>query len=131
MNDMSTFISLFRRLFGCSRNERGVVLLVTLIFIAILLGISAMALFSGRANLLTSENFAASARAAISAESAVNEAVYRLSRQETAADAIVPDTSSASWQVQILPSGSASPPSSILSLQSADWAHASDTPPTT
>src|SRR5215470_10342803 len=109
MNDMSIFPSLLRRLLTCGRNERGVVLLVTLIFIAILLGLSAMALFSGRANLLSSENFAASTRAAISAESAVDEAVYRLSRQETAADAIIPDTTNANWQVQILAHGTAPP----------------------
>src|SRR5207249_11526712 len=91
-----------RRLLAPLRDERGVVLLVTLIFMALLLGISAMALFSGRANLMTSENFEAATQAAVSAESVVNEALYRLSRQELGADAIVPDLTNAAWQVQIL-----------------------------
>ncbi len=128
---MRVHICKSQRLLGQWRNERGVVLLITLIFMALLLGISAMALFSGRANLMTSENFEAATQAAVSAESVVNEALYRLSRQETTADAIVPDLTNANWQVQILAHGTASPPSSILSLQSADWVHASDTPPTT
>jgi len=34
-----------------------------------------MALFSGRANLMTSENFEAATQAAVSAESVVNEAL--------------------------------------------------------
>src|SRR5258706_9026317 len=128
---MRVLIFKSQRLLGQWRNERGVVLLVTLIFMALLLGISAMALFSGRANLMTSENFEAATQAAVSAESVVNEALYRLSRQELGADAIVPDLTNADWQVQILAHGTASPPSSILSLQSADWVHARDTPPTT
>src|SRR5215831_9272690 len=83
------------------RDERGVVLALVLVVMVLLLGIGLTSLFSGYTNLLTSTNLELSTVARNRAESAVNEAMYRLSRQEGQPGAIVPDLSKADWQVEI------------------------------
>src|SRR5216684_35383 len=83
------------------RDEQGIVLIVVLVVMMLLLGMGLTSLFSGYTNLLTSTNLKLATQARNTAESGVNEAVYRLSRQEGQAGAIAPDLNNPNWQVEI------------------------------
>jgi len=83
------------------RNERGVVLVLVLVVMVVLLGMGLTSLFSAYTNLLVSTNLRLSTNARDRADTAVNEALYRLSRQEGQPGAITPDLSDPNWQVEI------------------------------
>lgn len=83
------------------QNERGVALVVVLSVVFLLMGVGSTALFSGYTSQLTSTNLRIAARARTHAETGINEALYRLSRQETDPVAIVPDLSDSNWRVTI------------------------------
>lgn len=123
------------RQFGAAslrRDERGVVLALVLVVMCLLLGVGSTSLFSGYTNLLASTNLKLATRAANTAEAAVNEAIYRLSRQEGKPGVIVSDLTP-DWQVQILPSGTPTSSAQVASIQkTGDWGdYAADTPPVT
>lgn len=113
------------------RDERGIVLAVVLIVMVLLLGMGLTSLFSGYTNLLTSTNLKSATQARNIAEAGINEAIYRLSRQETRAEAIVPDLTKPNWQVEILPTGAPTSSTQVASIQDAsDWEdYAANTPP--
>src|SRR2546422_3282246 len=98
----------------------------------LLLGMGLTSLFSGYTNLLTSTNLKLATQARNTAEAGVNEAIYRLSRQEGQPGAIiVPDPpTDPNWQVQIRPTGAPSS-TQVASIQDAsDWGdYADNTPP--
>jgi hypothetical protein len=109
-----------------------VVLAGALVIMALLMGVGSVALFSGSANLSMSTNLKLATRARATAEAAVNEALYRLSRQETQPEAIVPDLTDPNWQVQIMPNGASNPPTQVATIQNpSDWPHYANTPPVT
>lgn len=111
-------------------NERGIVLAMTLVVMVLLMGMGSISLFSGYTNLITSTNLKFASRAHATAEAAVNEALYRLSRQETQLGAIAPNLTDPNWQVEIMPDGSSNPPAQVATIQNvSDWPHAVDTPP--
>ena len=111
------------------RNERGIVLALALVVMTLLMGVGSAALFSGYTNLQTSTNLRLGTRARATAEAAVNEALYRLSRQEGKPGAIAPDLTTANWQVQILSHGTANSPTQVATIQNvSDWPHAASTP---
>lgn len=111
-------------------NERGIVLAMTLVVMVLLMGMGSISLFSGYTNLITSTNLKFASRAHTTAEAAVNEALYRLSRQETQLGAIAPNLTDPNWQVEIMPDGSSNPPAQVATIQNvSDWPHAVDTPP--
>lgn len=111
-------------------NERGIVLVVTLVVMVLLMGMGSISLFSGYTHLVTSTNLKFTTRARATAEAAVNEALYRLSRQETQPEAIALDLTDPNWQVEIMPDGSSNPPAQVATIQDAsDWPYAADTPP--
>src|SRR6266849_6817040 len=83
------------------RDEQGIVLIVVLVVMVLLLGMGLTSLFSGYTNLLTSTNLKLATQARNTAEAGVNEALYRLSRQEVQLGAIVPDLTNPNWQVEI------------------------------
>jgi hypothetical protein len=88
------------------RDERGIVLAVVLLVMVLLLGMGLTSLFSGYTNLLTSTNLKLATAARNTTEAGINEAIYRLSRQEGQPGAIAPDLSNAfwnnpNWQVEI------------------------------
>jgi len=64
------------------RDERGIVLIVVLIVMVVLLGIGLTSLFSAYTNLLGSTNLKLATQARNTADTGINEALYRLSRQE-------------------------------------------------
>ena len=99
------------------RNERGIVLALALVVMTLLMGVGSAALFSGYTNLQTSTNLRLGTRARATAEAAVNEALYRLSRQEGKPGAIAPDLTTADWQMQILSHGTASSPTQVATIQ--------------
>lgn len=106
------------------RDEQGIVLIVVLIVMMLLLGMGLTSLFSGYTNLLTSTNLKLATQARNTAEAGVNEAIYRLSRQEGQAGAIAPDLSNPNWQVEIdFTSGDSNASDGTVStLQpTADW----------
>jgi hypothetical protein len=106
------------------RDERGVVLAMALVVIALLMGIGSTALFSGYTNLLTSTNLRIATQARAMAEAGVNEALYRLSRQETDPAVIVPDLTNPNWQVEIdfTSADSNASDGTLSTIQaSADW----------
>src|SRR5438093_4437815 len=112
------------------RNERGIVLALALVVMTLLMGVGSAALFSGYTNLQTSTNIRLGTRARATAEAAVNEALYRLSRQEGKPGAIAPDLTTADWQMQILSHGTANSPTQVATIQATgDWPHAASTPP--
>src|SRR5439155_23257617 len=112
------------------RNERGIVLALALVVMTLLMGVGSAALFSGYTNLQTSTNLRLGTRARATAEAAVNEALYRLSRQEGKPGAIAPDLTTANWQMQILSHGTANSPTQVATIQATgDWPHAASTPP--
>ena len=103
-------------------DERGVVLALVLVVMLLLLGMGLTSLFSGYTNLLTSTNLKLATRAANTAEAAVNEAIYRLSRQEGKPGAIAPDLTQTfwndpNWQMQILPTGTPTSSTQVASIQ--------------
>jgi len=109
---------------SCWHDERGVVLAMALVVIALLMGIGSTALFSGYTNLLTSTNLRIATQARARAEAGVNEALYRLSRQETDSAVIVPDLTDPTWKVEIdFTSGDNNASDGIVSTiqPSADW----------
>ena len=111
-------------------NERGVVLAMTLVVMVLLMGMGSISLFSGYMHLITATNLKFATRAHVTAEAAVNEALYRLSRQETQLGAIAPNLTDPNWQVEIMPDGSSSPPGQVATIQTvSDWPYAVDTPP--
>ena len=112
------------------RNERGIVLALALVVMTLLMGVGSAALFSGYTNLQTSTNLRLGSRARATAEAAINEALYRLSRQEGKPGAIAPDLTTANWQMQILSHGTANSPTQVATIQATgDWPHAASTPP--
>src|SRR5712691_4344826 len=95
-----TFVRPFRAS-PLRRDEQGIVLIVVLIVMVLLLGMGLTSLFSGYTNLLMSTNLKLATQARNTAEAGVNEALYRLSRQEGQPGDIVPDLSNPNWQVEI------------------------------
>ncbi len=83
------------------RDEQGIVLIVVLVVMMLLLGMGLTSLFSGYTNLLTSTNLKFATQARNMAEAGVNEAIYRLSRQEGQPGSIVPDLTNPNWKVEI------------------------------
>jgi len=77
------------------------VLVIVLIVMIVLMGMGLTSLFSGYTNLLTSTNLKFATQARNTAEAGINEALYRLSRQEGQHGAIAPDLSNPNWQVEI------------------------------
>src|SRR5262249_32024393 len=103
------------------RDERGVVLDGVVIVVWGFVWMGLTSLFSGYTNLLTSTNLKIATKARNTAEAGINEAIYRLSRQEGQPGAITPDLSNPNWQVQILPTGTPSS-TQVASIQNAsDW----------
>jgi hypothetical protein len=129
---MQTLHVLRRRLRSLYREERGVIMAMVLVLMTLLMGVGATAIYSGYANLQTSTNLKLASRAKAQAETNINEAIYRLSRQETDADAIIPDLTSATWQVEIdFTSGDTSAADGTLSTiqASTEWPdHVPDDP---
>ena len=117
------------------RSERGIALAMVLAVVVLLMGVGSTALFSGYTNMLTSTNLRLATRARATAESGINEALYRLSRQEGQPGAIALDLIDPDWEVQIMPDGSSSagPPIQVATIQDgSDWgAYANNTPPVT
>lgn len=111
------------------RDERGVVLPIALLIMVVLMGIGLSSQFAGHTNLLTSTNLKMAAKATLTAETGVNEALYRLSRQEGQPGAIAPDLTDPfwndpDWQVEIdFTSGDTDPTDGDVStlLPSQDW----------
>jgi hypothetical protein len=114
-------------------DEQGIVLVIVLVVMMLLLGMGLTSLFSGYTNLLTSTNLKLATQARDTAEAGINEAIYRLSRQEGKPGAIAPDLTNPNWQVQILPTGTPTSSIQVASIQDAsDWGdYAADTPPVT
>ena len=112
--------------------ERGVMMAIVLILMTLLMGVGATAIYSGYTNLQTSTNLRIASRAKAQAEANVNEAIFRLSRQETDPDAITEDLTDPTWQVEIdFTSGDTNASDGTLStLQaSTDWPeHVPDDP---
>src|SRR5713101_6059841 len=105
-------------------DEQGIVLVVVLIVMVLLLGMGLTSLFSGYTNLLTSTNLKITTQARNTAEAGVNEALYRLSRQEGQPGAIVPDLSNPNWQEEIdFTSGDSNASDGTVSTiqPTADW----------
>src|SRR5712692_5388280 len=106
------------------RDEQGIVLIVVLVVMVLLLGMGLTSLFSGYTNLLTSTNLKITTQARNTAEAGVNEALYRLSRQEGQSGAIVPDLSNPNWQEEIdFTSGDSNASDGTVSTiqPTADW----------
>lgn len=114
------------------REERGVMMAMVLVLMTLLMGVGATAIYSGYTNLQTSTNLKIASRAKAQAEANVNEAIYRLSRQETNVDAIVPNLTNAAWQMEInFISGDTDGSDGTLSTiqASTDWpSHVPDEP---
>jgi hypothetical protein len=127
-----TFLRHFRDL-RLLRDEQGIVLIVVLIVMVLLLGMGLTSLFSGYTNLLTSTNLKLATQARNTTEAGINEAMYRLSRQEGQPGAITPNLNDPNWQVQVLPTGTPTSSTQVASIQPAsDWGdYAHDTPPVT
>jgi hypothetical protein len=83
------------------REEQGIVLVIVLTVMMLLMGMGLTSLFSGYTNLFTSINLKNATQARNTAEAEINEAIYRLSRQEGQPGAIVPDLNNPDWQVEI------------------------------
>jgi len=121
---MQTIQVLRRGLRSLWREERGVIMAMVLVLMALLMGVGATAIYSGYTNLQTSTNLKLAAQAKAQAEANVNEALYRLSLQETEADAIVPNLNNAAWQVEIkFTSGDNNASDGVVStiVASTDW----------
>ncbi len=83
------------------RDEQGIALVVGLIVMMLLLSMGLTSLFSGYTNLLTSTNLKNATQARNTAETGINEALYRLSRQEEQPGAITPALRDPDRQVEI------------------------------
>ena len=106
------------------RDEQGIVLIVVLVVMMLLLGMGLTSLFSGYTNLLTSTNLKLATQARNTAEAGVNEALYRLSRQEGQSGAIVLDLTNPNWEVEIdFTSGDSNASDGTVSTiePTADW----------
>src|SRR5262245_2311291 len=105
-------------------NEHGVVLIMALVVMTLLMGVASTAIFSSYTNVLTATNLKLATRARGIAEANINEAIYRLSRQEVDANAIVPNLANSDWQVEInFTSGDNNASDGVVSTiqASADW----------
>jgi hypothetical protein len=121
---MQTSSSLRRGLRALWREERGVVMALVLLVMTLLLGVGATALYSGYTNFQISTNLKLASQAKAQAEANVNEAIYRLSRQETDADAVAPDLTDPTWQVEInFSSGDTDASDGVISTiqDASDW----------
>jgi hypothetical protein len=81
-------------------------------------------LFSGYTNLLTSTNLKLATHARNTAEAGINEALYRLSRQEGQPGALTPNLNDPNWQVEIaFTSGDGNASDGVVSTiqAAADW----------
>lgn len=86
---------------AAGRNERGAVLVATLVVLVLLMGVAALGNYSGYTNLLTSTNLRLAARARATAEANINEALCRLATAEGKVGALVLDRNDPDWQVEI------------------------------
>jgi len=91
-----TLLSRFPYVPGLS-NERGIILAMVLVILSLLMGVSSTAIYSGYTNLSMSTNLKLTAQAKAEAEAGINEALYRLSRQEGQPGALAPDMTVAFW----------------------------------
>ena len=78
-------------------NERGIILAMVLVILSLLMGVGSTAIYSGYTNLAMSTNLKLTAQAKAEAEAGINEALYRLSRQEGQPGALAPDMTAAFW----------------------------------
>ena len=91
-----TLLSRFPSVPGLS-DERGIILAMVLVILSLLMGIGSTAIYSGYTNLSMSTNLKLTAQAKAEAEAGINEALYRLSRQEGQPGALAPDMEAAFW----------------------------------
>lgn len=103
------------------RDQRGAVLAAALVIMVLLMGIAAIGSYSGYTNLLTSTNLRLATKARATAETNIDEAVYRLSLPPGTNGVITPDLSTPNWSIGI--AFSSTPGSGkVASIQaSGDW----------